>query len=338
MKRILLATVLLGVGWISVFGLAQQVPPGYDAASFARLGAGIRALGMGGAYVAVAEGPIGGYWNPAGLATISGFQMEGMYTNWLQADIHYQYISLGGYPPIGDQRPTFHLGEYPVTLGLSWLSVGVMGIPWWDEQGNYGTFDAWSHLFVLSAAFQIVQMESLSVGGSLKVYHDRILEGQSWGLGFDLGAIWSTEVRGVPVRIGVCTTDLGGTTVKWYGTPGEVTNYVPWLMRIGVAADFPVWEGHFLFALSYEWGLNRPRFERARVGGEIRFGWFALRAGLDQPLWQEPNSAAGGQETLAPGRWSLGAGLAPLDWVTLEYAFLPGKLGDSHLVALRISF
>ncbi len=44
---------------------------GGSPAQFLEIGAGARALGMGDAYAAVAEGPEAVYWNPAGLASIS---------------------------------------------------------------------------------------------------------------------------------------------------------------------------------------------------------------------------------------------------------------------------
>lgn len=338
MKRALWVGVVALVWELSLVGLAQRVPPGFDAASFARLGLGARAMSMAGAYVAVAEGAVAGYWNPAGLATLSEFQVEGMYTNWLGADIHYQYISIGGFPMIGEQRPTLHLGDHPVTFGLTWLSVGVTGIPWWDEEGGYGTFDAWSHLMILSVAVPVSQTPFLAIGGSLKLYHDRVLEGQSLGWGGDIGVLWRTQVGGVPLQLGVCTTDLGGTKVRWYGTTGEPENYVPWIMRVGLAADFPVWEGYLGCAVSYEWGLDRPRFDQVRVGSEMRLGWLALRAGWDQPLWQEPKPSPDSGFERAPGRWCAGIGISPWEGMTLDYAFLPSKLGDSHLVALRVSF
>jgi len=37
---------------MAAFAAWAQVPPGYDAASFARIGVGVRALGMAGAFTA----------------------------------------------------------------------------------------------------------------------------------------------------------------------------------------------------------------------------------------------------------------------------------------------
>ena len=45
----------------------EPIKTGTTAASFLELGVGSRAVAMGEAYVAIAEGPTAGYWNPAGL-------------------------------------------------------------------------------------------------------------------------------------------------------------------------------------------------------------------------------------------------------------------------------
>lgn len=320
MRGILFAFCLLIV---SGAVLAQGVPPGFDAASFARIGVGVRALGMAGAFTAVAEGPAAMYWNPAGLANLEKFAAEGMYTNWMSADVHYQYLLLAGWPPIGEERPVLRFQGQPVVLGLGWVSVVVPNIPW-VENDQYGTFTAWSNLFLASLSLASPKFPNLYLGANFKVYHDRILEGLSLGLGWDFGLLWRGEIAGFPVSLGVVSTDVGDTTIRWYGTESEPENYVPWLLRVGAAAR--VWEGKVLLGGSYEWGLRRPRFERVRLGVEISLDWVSLRFGYDW-LLTEPT-----------GRWRAGLGVRPLEWMEIDYAFIPGTLGDSHLVALQASF
>lgn len=325
----------LGILVILIYGLsglAQEVPPGYGTS--VPLDVGIRALGMGGAYVAIAEGPTASYWNPAGLSGLTDFQVEGMYTDWLGLGINYQYVSIAGYPPFGGWRPALGLGGYPLTLGLCWFSVNVTDIPWW-EGSESGTFSTWSHVAILSTAVSLSQAPSISVGANVKVYHDRILEGQSLGVGYDLGFLWRAQVGGIPVQLGLSTTDLGGTTVHWSGTTGEPETYVPWLVRVGVASH--LWQDTVILTASYEWGVDQPRFERVRVGGEVRLAWLSLRAGWDQPLWLEP-TPDGEEWERARGQWTAGAGIAPWEGMAVEYSFLPGALGDTHLFGLRLGF
>ncbi len=319
-----LTLVLMGLAALSAAGRATGVPPGFDAASFTRLGVGPRALAMGGSYVALAEGAAAVYWNPAGLADMADFQTEGTYLDAFGAGIHVQYFGLAGYPPLREGRPAIRLGGYPVVWGLNWLSACVTDIPWWEEDGTQGTFDVWSHTVLLSVAWPLSETPYVALGLTGKLYHDRILEGTSLGLGADVGLLWQTTIGGVPVTIGACGVDLGGTKVQWSGTTGNPVNHVPWMVRAGAAAL--LWEERASIAVSYEWAVDRPRFERIRVGAEVQLEWLSLRAGYDRLLVDEA------------GRWSAGVGVAPQAWLGIDYALLPGGLGISHLVGLRLAF
>ncbi|MCX7844950.1 MAG: hypothetical protein N2507_06475 [Candidatus Bipolaricaulota bacterium] len=317
MRKLCVSLLVAGV-----LGVAQEVPPGVDAASFARIGIGGWPLALGGAYVALAEGPTAGYWNPAGLARLARFAVEGMYTNWLGAGIHYQHVGLAGYPPLGEVRPQLTLRGIPLTFALNWLSVMVPDIPWIEEGGEAGTFTAWSHLFFLSVGGPL--SEALALGATLKVYHDRILEGVSLGVGADLGLLWETRVAEQKLRLGLVTTDIGSSRIQWYGTTGEPVNYVPWLVKAGVA--LLLWEERVILAAAAERAVDRPRFERVRLGAGVQVEFVSLGVGWSQPLYDEP------------ARWSAGLRAQPLPWLTLEYAFLPSPLGDSHWLSLRLSF
>jgi len=59
---------------------------------FLRMGVGARALGMGGAFTAIADDPSAAYWNPSGLAQIHNFQFEFMNVN-LPFDRTFNYFS-----------------------------------------------------------------------------------------------------------------------------------------------------------------------------------------------------------------------------------------------------
>lgn len=239
-----------------------------------RYGIGGWPLALGGAYVALAEGPTTGYWNPAGLTLLQNLAVEGMYTNWLGAGIHYQHLGLAGYPPMGETRPILRLGETALTFALNRLSVMVPDIPWIEEGGAAGTFTAWSHLFLLSVGWPL--SETLALGLTLKVYHDRILEGASLGVGFDLGLFWETWVAIRKLRVGLVTTDVGSSRIQWYGTTGESVNYVAWLLRAG--ASLLLWEERLVLAVPGECGLDRPRFEQVRLGAGAQVDFLFLWA------------------------------------------------------------
>ena len=52
-------------------------------AAFLEIGAGARALAMGGAYVSVADDANSMYWNPAGMTRITHPQVQTYYAPWL---------------------------------------------------------------------------------------------------------------------------------------------------------------------------------------------------------------------------------------------------------------
>lgn len=321
-----------GIGiiiWFIVIGSGAwaQVPPGYDAASFARGGVGARALGLGGAFFAVAENVTSAYWNPAGLALLADFQVEGMYTNWFGAGVYLQYLGAGGHPPLGEPRPQLRLKDRPLTFAFNWLSTYIPDIPW-SEDGVMGTFDAWSHLFIFSAA--LYWNERLSFGANAKIFHDRILEGWSFGLSWDFGVLLTLSTGQVSARIALVTTDIGAPVIQWHGLPGGAPAHLPWLFKIG--ASVRLLDEKVLLCAGLEWGVNVPRFERIRAGVEASVGPLALRLGWQQPLWGDSSTTQ-----MATGPWCLGLGVNLLSWLALDYAFCPGRLGDSHLLALRIA-
>lgn len=83
-KKMMLAAVLLVVLLAAVPVCAEGDYT--DTAAVMRLGLGARALGMGGAHIAVADDAAVIYYNPAGLGRLEEFSLTSMYSN--------QYLSL----------------------------------------------------------------------------------------------------------------------------------------------------------------------------------------------------------------------------------------------------
>ncbi len=88
------ALVLAGVLLLPRAAAALQPQTGTSGAEFLRLGAGARALGMGEAYTAVADGPDAMFWNPAGLALMRSPEVA--YTrSELPASTHHDFMAIG---------------------------------------------------------------------------------------------------------------------------------------------------------------------------------------------------------------------------------------------------
>src|SRR3989338_1226409 len=66
---------------------------GSSSANFLKIGVGARAVGLGGAYTAIAEGASAAYWNPAGISGQEQWELLSMYGSWL-AGATYQYLGI----------------------------------------------------------------------------------------------------------------------------------------------------------------------------------------------------------------------------------------------------
>jgi len=90
MRRVLAALLVLLLAGAPARAFTSNT--GASTAQFLRLGIGARALGMGEAYSAVAEGPSALYWNPAGLATIERPQIEYSHVEMLDF-FHHEHLA-----------------------------------------------------------------------------------------------------------------------------------------------------------------------------------------------------------------------------------------------------
>ena len=225
MSRRMRGTVLaltVMTGWFLLAGLAwagEEIGDGQNNhnAPYLRMGVGARALGMGGAFAGVANDLTAGYWNPAGLAWTSGWQIGGMYSSGLEVDRKYNHVGLSKSWTMG-------------AVGFNWLNSGMTDIDWYGEQGQpLGTGDFADNAFMLSLAkrFDIV---SLGLTGKyLRQSIDATVPGDDaiTGYGLDLGMGLSLSEM---FRFGVTVQDIAGSL----GDEDDA-NDIPTNLRAGVA-------------------------------------------------------------------------------------------------------
>ncbi|KAF0134213.1 MAG: hypothetical protein FD145_856 [Candidatus Saganbacteria bacterium] len=114
--------------------------------SFLGAGVGARPLGMGGAFVAVADNADSPFWNPAGI--IKKSEITTMTTK-LSSDSDHYYMS-------------YVLPVFKGTVGISWIQVGTGNISQtskevdnYNEVYNLGVFSSFSNAYMLSYAREI---------------------------------------------------------------------------------------------------------------------------------------------------------------------------------------
>jgi len=145
------------------------------------LGAGARAIGLGGATVAQPIDATTIFWNPAGLDLLQR----------KNAVLFYATL-LGGtkYNFIGYAYPTLQLG----TIGVGVLHWDVDGINLRDDIGIQNGEGAWSeYQFLVSYAKELPF--ALSLGGSIKLHRQSFTDyDPASGVGLDFGMLYRPEL------------------------------------------------------------------------------------------------------------------------------------------------
>lgn len=283
------------------------------AGSMLRTGVDARALGMGGAYVAIANSYSAGFWNPAGITKTNSIYVGGMNLDKYGLGLNYNYLS-GGLSQIDLPLPS---GKKSLINGLLPRSVSF--------SGTYSGFSTKVQAYTAEGAplGRILYSERLfkgilgltlpnlgSLGGSIKNYRFRApgagvngKDATASGLGFDLGFL-AQPIKNF--RVGIAGFDLsgslslpgninedensGGTEIYWKNTPSEPTNIAPSRFSVGAAYSLdlnelpaPEWIlGESIISGQYTFGQYVPN--KIRAGFEYTFSIFSLRGGAVKPL------------------------------------------------------
>ena len=307
-------TVLNGVSAVSAAGGQAG-----GAAAYLKMGVGARALGMGGAFIGVADDATTTYWNPAGLARLESRQLSTMHAD-LTLDRSYNFINM--------VNPG---SRY--SWGLSWIRAGVDSIEKFviidpntvgptgvvgDTDGNgkldfnevqsAGYFEDKEDCLMASVARQV--KEGFDVGLSIKYLKHELDTNSGDGFGFDLGALYDVSDR---FRMGLVAKDLGAE-LEWDTASGQ-TDDVP--SKLALGCSYKLWDGALLaLDISKVEDMDTEVF----VGGEALFREkFAIRAGMSDE------------------DFTAGAGIMFSGW-EIDYAFQEQELGDIHRVSALFKF
>lgn len=234
---VVFALLPAGVAW------AEQDPVG--TAAMMDIGVGARALGMGGAFIAVADDASAFYYNPAGLAFVEGHHVTSLYTSQYGA-VNYMAF-----------------GYAQKSIGAGALLLDASSIESTDEFANVtGYFGMREYTAV--AAYGAEVLPRLGVGGSVKYYSQTLPDNAGSGFTGDIGLVYDTGM----VKVGaVARNVVGGVR---YSSGSDDAFDRSW--GVGVSAK-PI-EGLLLAADA----VVKGDYE-LRAGAEYMIGHVAVRGG-----------------------------------------------------------
>ncbi len=296
---------------------------GTVAAVFLKIGQDARAMGMAGAYTAVAEGPQAVFWNPAGLVGLPGWQVNGSYGAWLQ-DASFGAVAVSR--------------ALDAATGLALSGVYLVSRPMerttpQAPEGTGETFRYQAAAWGASVARRLT--DRVQVGMTVKVVQEGIARTSATTWALDFGSLYRTEWHRLSLGIALChfggRMALSGQELWFYWDPdeGRADNpeeeaslrprawALPTTYRVALAL-----EPRSGWLLTLQGTHTAEAVQSLELGSEYRLQSLALRAGVAH----------------TPGglRWTVGLGVRQ-GTVLLDYAVESlGPLGLSHRLGITL--
>jgi long-subunit fatty acid transport protein len=193
MKTSFLMVLTLSIA-VSTAAMGQSLnvsKRGTTAAPFLSIAQGARAVGMGGAFVAVADDQSSMYWNPAGIADIPGISVVLDHTYWI-ADIQYDYVGT-----------TVNMGSIG-TLGVNVTSSNIpdMRVTTVDAQDGTGEVFGVSDL-ALGVTYAIRLTDNFSIGFNPIFIYQKIWKMSASGIALDMGVKYRMPFKGFTLGMSI---------------------------------------------------------------------------------------------------------------------------------------
>jgi long-subunit fatty acid transport protein len=189
-KKIFLTVSLLLISLASL-ACGANGDGGY-AAAFSRMGLSARALGMGGAFVAVADDGFASSFNPAGLVQLKRPTFSASY-RFMSLDRKLSYVSY--------QQPI----KGGAAVGLYWINAGVSNVEARDYEGKV-TGELTNHENLVNFNFAKRIIQQFSVGLNIRYSQSNLANLDANTVGFDLGVLFTPYEK---IRIGLAADNIG---------------------------------------------------------------------------------------------------------------------------------
>ena len=308
---------------------------GTSGATFLRLEQGARAIGMGGAFAAVAEGAGALWWNPAGIAHSSFTEVTLSHTQFIE-EINSQVV--------GVARPIALPGGGRGAIGASFTYLAIPGIEGYDSNKNKtGSLDANS--MAAGVAFAAMLSPQIAAGVRIQSIREKLHTETGSGFSGDVGVQFRQDKLGLGfvvqhmgpgMRIGGTTSPLpmlykGAMAYALFprltlALDGEKPTDSDMKMHGGA-------EARLTPMLALRGGWQQLRNAGTGAGMTVGFGFngiFGAGWGSDSGSWWEQ----GANDLERAVRRNRGAYL-----VSLDYAFLSfGDFSNTHRFTLGVKF
>jgi len=297
-------------------GIFSRENAGTTGATFLKIEAGARPVAMGGAFVAVADDANTTYWNPAGLAWLEEREITAMHNEWLE-DIRYEF--LGYAQPIKSDRRAQGFGVSVMALYMSGLEERTTETM--EPEGTFGAYD-----IALAGAYAREVGKGVSIGGNIKLIHQRIENETAWSGAIDLGLLYKQPRLG-GLQFGFAVQNIG-PGIKFI----KESDPLPLNIKAGIAKTLELKSIESELTLALDVNAPVDNVPNGHFGAEfvykkIKDIELAGRIGYKTNTISDLNALSG---------LSAGVGFA---WkrMGIDYVWVPyGDLGNTHRISLTI--
>ncbi|MCX5797217.1 MAG: PorV/PorQ family protein [Elusimicrobia bacterium] len=274
---------------------------GAEPLDFLLLDANARAVGLGGAYTALATDANALLYNPAGLAKVGRHEATFMHNVYMQG-IGQEYAAYASPQGWG--------------ADLNFLDFGGVQRTTLSSPGGAGLGETGLSDLALGAGYGRSLTESLAVGVGVKYIRETIDDVKAQGFALDAGGLYAVPALS-GLTVGLAVQNLG-PTVRF----DRASENLPLNLRAGAAYGFKV-SGHGN-VVALDVTKERSQSALVAVGGETRL--------------LEPLALRMGFNTRNDAGIGITAGFGYLFKAgSVDYAIVPmGDLGDAHRISLTL--
>jgi hypothetical protein len=330
---------------IAFIMLTFNLVAGRYAGDFMMIGSGVRPLGMGGAFSAIADDGNAIYWNASGIAQIRETEITLMHA--------YLYKGIALYDNLSFCQPL----PNEVTIGINLTRLTIDGIPRFDEfhltrwpfvddrinNSDHhlpgtpdGSFNSTDDLFQFAFSkhlhydlnmgwlFFAVPLDAY-MGANIKYIKRQVQDNIGTGTGFDLSFLAKTDLATLFDIEGLGTIsfatnfqDIAGTEITWGETDNFHKDEILFNTKVGVAIEQPIeklnskvtfaYDSDYVYKTIHHFGVDWNYNDKA----SLRCGYY------------DKNITAGAS--------------VKVYGINVDYAVLTNPLGITNRMGLRFRF